>query len=197
MPTPGYAYPSDLADAEWAILAPLIPAAKPGGRPRKWAMRAVLDAIFYLLRAGCAWRMLPRCFPPCSTVHHYFRQWRLDGTWERMHTALRERVRQGRDAQPSAAVLDSQSVKTTSVGGVRGYDGAKTLSSRKRHLLVDTVGLVLKAKVHAADLQDRAAVPQVLDKIQENYPQLGQCGPTRATPAAAGPGSRPSWAGPS
>ena len=169
-------YPSDLTDAEWALLASLIPPAKPGGRPRKWAMRAVLNAIFYLLRAGCAWRMLPQGFPPWSTVHHYFRQWRLECNWERIHTALqeRERVRQGRDAQPSAAVLDSQSVKTTSVGGVRGYDGAKTLSGRKRHLLVDTVGLVLKAKVHAADLQDRAAVPEVLDQLRAAFPRLEQ-----------------------
>ena len=110
MSAPAYAYPSDLTDAEWAILAPLIPAAKPGGRPRKWAMRAILDAIFYLLRAGCAWRMLPQCFPPWSTIHHDVRQWRLDGTWEQSHTTLRkrERLRQGRAPQPSAAVIDSQ-----------------------------------------------------------------------------------------
>jgi transposase len=144
-------YPSDLSDQEWEILAPLIPPAKPGGRRRKWPMRKILNAAFYLLRSGCQWRMLPREFPPWSTVHHYFRLWRLDGTWEKINAVLRERlrVREGRNPQPSAGILDTQSVKTTSVGGVRGYDGAKKLSGRKRHLLVDTLGMVLKARVHA------------------------------------------------
>ncbi len=174
MSSPPRLYPTDLSDAEWAILEPLIPAAKLGGRPPKWSRRTLCNAVFYLVRVGCHWRLLPREFPPWKTVYHYFRAWRLDGTWERAHTTLRERerVRQGRNPQPTGWIMDSQSVKTTSVGGIRGYDGGKKLSGRKRHLLVDTLGLVFTAKVHAADIQDRAAVPEVLALVKESFCSL-------------------------
>ncbi|MDQ3808679.1 MAG: IS5 family transposase [Chloroflexota bacterium] len=158
MPNARRPYPSDLSDAEWALLAPLLPPSAPCGRPKKRPERLIADAIFYVLRSGCAWRMLPREFPPWPTVYARFRHWRVSGTLHRAHDALRAcvRVAEGRALQASAAVIDSQSAKSTGVGGpARGYDGAKRLKGRKRHLLVDTTGLVLLACVHAADLHDR------------------------------------------
>jgi putative transposase len=167
-------YATDLSDEEWWILEPLIPEAKPGGRPRAHDTRELLDAIFYAVRGGCAWRLLPHEFPPWQTIYHYFRTWRLDGTWERINSVLRERVRAmaGREATPSAAILDSQSARTTEKGGARGYDGAKKINGRKRHLLVDTGGLVMKARVHPADLADREGAMMVLDRIGESFPDL-------------------------
>jgi len=168
-------YPSDVSDAEWSLLEPHLPGPKRRGRPRLHSPREVLDAVFYVLKTGCQWRMLPKDFPPWKTVFHYFRRWRLDGVWERMNRALRRSLRKrlGRESEPSAAIVDAQSVKTTGVGGEqRGFDGGKKVRGRKRHILVDTEGLVVEAQVHSAKVPDQDGIRRLLGPARDRLPRL-------------------------
>jgi putative transposase len=168
-------YPTDLSDEEWNYIDPHMPAPKGHGRPRTHSPREILNAIFYVLRSGCQWRLLPHDFPRWPTIYHYFRKWRLDGTWEKINLAIRERlrVRLKKNPQPSAAIVDSQSVRTTGVGGEeRGYDGGKKIEGRKRHLLVDTEGFVLQARVHSAKVMDHEGIKLLLGHVGEKFPRL-------------------------
>ncbi len=163
-------YPSDLTDDQWEILRPLIPV-HALGRPREADMREVLNASFYINRSGCQWDMLPHDLPPRSTVNDYFARWRDDGTWQRMTDALRQdvRVAAGRDPDHRVASIDSQTVKGSEVGGVRGYDGGKKLRGVKRHIVVDTLGLLMVVAVSAASADDGTHAPEVLARLTPHH----------------------------
>jgi putative transposase len=167
-------YDTDLTDASWALVAPLLPAAKAGGRPRTTNLRAILNAIFYLLRSGCQWRLLPREFPPWSTVYYYFRSWDDAGVWVQMHRALYEQVRRaaGRETCPSVVIMDGQSVKTTERGGICGFDGHKRVKGRKRHILVDTLGLLIASRIEPANTSDKRAGARLLSGLRPLFPRI-------------------------
>src|SRR5512135_3589864 len=169
-------YDSDLTDEQWRLIEPLLPPPATAGRREKHPRREIVNAILYVVRTGWAWRLLPREFPPWQTVFWYFKRWRADGSLDRVHDALRDQLRDadGRDPMASAAIVDAQSVKAADTVGraTRGYDGGKKVNGRKRHIVVDTLGLLLAVLVTAASVQDRDGGARVLDRLRFRMPSV-------------------------